>query len=628
MRRWAVGVSVVLLGSVVSAPARAAFTERVSVGIGGAQANSHGYPIQVSPDGRLVMFFSLATNLPGGGPGTFVHDRSDGTTTRIFSETGVAVTPDMRFIAYDGVYVFDRMTNTTELVSVAMGGGQGNGQSNGASISADGRFVAFVSFANNLVPGDTNFDSDIFVRDRLLQTTERVNVADDGTQAEIGRRSLDPTISADGRFVAFHSLARNLVAGGTNGRWHVFLRDRDNDTTELLSILPDGSQDGSETCCSGGIAMTPDASMIAFVDDMPLVPPPGTRYDVYVRDRGAATTELVSVAMGGAQSDGVSFSPTMSADGRFVAFASIATNLVPGGGLPDTEVFLRDRQLGTTERINVATDGTPGTPGSDSALPRISADGRVIAFLSTAANLVAADTNDSQDVFVRDRLCGNGATDGNEQCDDGNNDDGDGCDANCTSTGCGNGRATTGEVCDHGGTNGADDCCSPTCTLVDTDADGTCNASDVCTGPAIADTRLQLRGVLTPDADDRLVFRGRITLPGPVVPPPATNGIRLLVTDALGGTMLDTTIPGGAGWKVRGGTSRYTAGNGIIKVKTKDAGGLVRFSIKGKGQLFTSGAPPLVATLFLRPPDDTLGACGQARPACTSRADGNRVTCR
>src|SRR5437016_5587381 len=235
---------------------------------------------------------------------------------------------------------------TTERVSVTSGGTEGNGASLGSALSADGRFVAFDSAATDLVAGDTNGVSDVFVHDRQTGTTERVSVASDGTQGN-GKSGLlsfafPPALSGDGRFVAFVSFATNLVAGDTNGAT-----------------------------------------------------------DVFVHDRQASTTERVSVAFYGTQGNDASSSPALSGAGRFVSCPSAATNLVAGDTNGATDVFVHDRQTGTTERVSVASGGTQGN--GISAAPALSADGRFVAFHSTATNLVAGDTNGANDVFVHDR---------------------------------------------------------------------------------------------------------------------------------------------------------------------------------------------------------------------------------
>jgi hypothetical protein len=228
-------------------------------------------------------------------------------------------------------------------VSVASDGTEGNGVSDYSSLSTDGRYVAFRSDAWNLASGGTKGISDIFVHDRHTGKTERVSVASDGTPGDSS--SYDPTISADGRYVAFGSWATNLVPGSTDGN----------------------------------------------------------NFGIFVHDRQTGNNELVHVASGGTPGNAIqdAFSPAISADGQHVAFASAATNLVPGDTNGFNDIFVYDRQTGVTERVSVASNGTPGDKTSDS--PVISKDGQHIAFASAATNLVPSDTNGATDIFVYDR---------------------------------------------------------------------------------------------------------------------------------------------------------------------------------------------------------------------------------
>lgn len=231
---------------------------------------------------------------------------------------------------------------TTERVSVSSSGAESNGPSNDAAISADGRFVAFASDASSIVRRDTNGVWDIFVHDRESGKTKRVSVSSDEVQGD--GASFHPSISADGRFVAFVSLATNLVDDDTNG-WH----------------------------------------------------------DILVRDRVLGTTEQVSLNSDGVGGNLVSLLPSISSDGRFVAFESNSTNLVdddPNG--TTTDIFVRDRMLGTTELVSVNSDGVEAN--GESREPSISADGRFVAFASDASNLAADDTNYTLDIFVRGPL--------------------------------------------------------------------------------------------------------------------------------------------------------------------------------------------------------------------------------
>jgi Tol biopolymer transport system component len=344
-------------------------TVRVSVAPDGAEGNDMSLSPSISADGRYVAFESDATNLVAGD------------TNRRWD-----------------IFVHDRQTRTTTRVSLASDGTQGNGGSYSPSISADGRYVAFRSRASNLVAGDTNGNWDVFVHDRQTRTTTRVSLASDG--AEGNDDSYSPSISANGRYVAFHSYASNLGAGDTNGKWDVFIHDRETRTTTRVSLASDGTQGNDE---SWSPAISADGRYVAFESDAANLVAGDTngKSDVFVRDRETRTTTRVSLASDGTEGNDDSFSSSISADGRHVAFRSQASNLVAGDTNGEGDIFVHDRQTRTTTRVSLASDGTPGNGASYG--PSISADGRYVAFYSRASNLVAGDTNGSWDAFVRDR---------------------------------------------------------------------------------------------------------------------------------------------------------------------------------------------------------------------------------
>src|SRR5882672_1670938 len=292
---------------------------------------------------------------------------------------------------------------TTERVSLDSNGFQGNVNSQFPSIAGYGRYVAFHSDASNLVANDTNATRDIFVRDRQSGITQRVSVSSSGAQANA--RSDYPSISADGRFVAFESAASNLVAVDTNTSNDVFVRDRQNGTTERVSVSSTGVQ-SAPSAYSSFASISADGRFVAFTSYAPnlVVGDTNATADVFVRDRQLGTTERVSVDSAGAQGTDGSYSPSISADGRWVAFYSFANNLVASDTNPNADIFVRDRVNGTTEIASVATNGTAAD--SYSHYPSISADGRIVAFHSNASNLVANDTNGLVDVFLRDRQLG------------------------------------------------------------------------------------------------------------------------------------------------------------------------------------------------------------------------------
>jgi Tol biopolymer transport system component len=370
----------ILLVTAAGAPsATATATTRVSVSSGGRQGNDSSYPDGISGDGRYVVFHSGASNLV------------PGDTNR---------TAD--------VFVRDRSTGTTQRVSVNSGGRQANGQSAlAAAISSTGRYVAFVSTASNLVPGDTNRAADVFLHDLKSGTTTRVSVGRRGRQGN--RESTGAAISADGRFVAFTSLSSNFVRGDTNGTADVFVRDRRTGRTSRVSVRSNGAQASGRTHTRNGSqvqSISADGRFVAFKSDAPNLVRGDTNKtdDVFVHDRRTGKTSRVNLGPGGRQANGESSDARLSADGRYVLFQSLASNLVAGDSNDATDVFLRDRGTGQTTRVSL--DGSARQGNGSSFSPWISADGRYLAFASDANNLVKGDTNDLTDMFVRDRVAG------------------------------------------------------------------------------------------------------------------------------------------------------------------------------------------------------------------------------
>jgi Tol biopolymer transport system component len=347
-------------------------TDRVSLANDGSQALNASSYCSVSADGRYVAFASLAANLvPGDTNGVW------------------------------DVFVRDRVLLTTERVSVASDGGQTSGaDSLYASISADGRYVAFESNATTLVAGDTNGTWDVFVHDRVTGQTTRASVSSAGVGGDSTSRA--PMISGDGRHVIFESWATNLVGDDSNGFVDVFVRDLQDGTTELVSRTTAGAPGDDWSRYS---SISADGRYAAFASDAVLVAADTNgESDIYVRDRAASTTERVSLTAAGAQTDGWSGYPSISGDGACVAFQSLAPNLVPGGAGNVSNLFARYRIAGTTSLVSTSMGGAPNA--RDSYAPSVSFDGRYIAFASDATTLVAGDTNGKTDVFVRDMLAG------------------------------------------------------------------------------------------------------------------------------------------------------------------------------------------------------------------------------
>jgi Tol biopolymer transport system component len=294
-------------------------------------------------------------------------------------------------LAFWGV---EAAADTTERVSVDSDGAEGNGESFTAPwISADGRFVAFASLASNLVTGDTNGVQDVFVHDWQTGMTERVSVGSDGAGGN-GESDLIPAISADGRFVAFASLASNLVAGDTNGIQDIFVHDRGTGLTERVSVRSDGTQ---ANATSEDPAISADGRFVAFqsfASNLVAGDPISVPQRVFVHDRQTGITERVSVSSDGTVASATSGAPAISADGRFVAFSSFARNLVPDDTDFFADIFVHDRETGITERVSLSSAGVEGNGGSEGK-NAISTDGRFVAFASRANNLVTDDTNDA-----------------------------------------------------------------------------------------------------------------------------------------------------------------------------------------------------------------------------------------
>jgi Tol biopolymer transport system component len=285
----------------------------------------------------------------------------------------------------------------TTRVSISSSGTQGNDTDYEPSISSDGRYVAFESFSDNLVAGDTNSSWDIFVHDRQDDETTRVSVSSAGEQGN--NHSWYLSISADGRYVAFRSDASNLVANDNNGAADIFVRDLQDNKTTRVSVSTAGDEGNGD---SFECFISPDGRYVVFESDASNLVSDDTNgsTDIFVHDResGNGTTTRVSISSGGDGGNSDSFLPTISADGRYVAFESDADNLVSGDTNGSTDIFVHDLQDNKTTRVSVSSAAAQGN--GDSRFPFISSDGHYVAFYSKAANLVSGDSNGSEDVFL------------------------------------------------------------------------------------------------------------------------------------------------------------------------------------------------------------------------------------
>lgn len=400
-------------------------TIRASVSSGGGQGNGASSRPAVSADGRYIAFSSDADNLVGGDTNgardIFVHDRVANTTQRVSIRTGgeqangpsfaPAISDDGRIVAFYSlasnlvsgdtngradVFAHDRQTGQTSLMSVVING-TANGDSRDPDISGDGRYVVFASSASNLVGGDTNQADDIFRWDRVALIMERISVDSNGAQAN--NFSRNPAVNGNGQRIVFTSDAGNLVAGDGNFTADIFLRDTSTGITSRVSITDGGGE-------ANGTSWLPDISSggqhIVFVSYATnLVGNDNNGYaDVFLRNTGTGRTHIISIATDGAQGNNASEDPSVSADGRYVAFDSFATSLSPGTSPDLRKLFVRDRTTNTLLLASISTQGIIGNQGSREAA--LAANGRYVAYTSDATNLVANDTNQVADVFLHD----------------------------------------------------------------------------------------------------------------------------------------------------------------------------------------------------------------------------------
>lgn len=440
----ATGIAVVL-----AAVGPAAAVDLVSVATNGRAGSAASNGVAVNEDGTVVAFYSDANNLvPGDTNGfrdIFVRDLIAGTTIRINLGPGgaqanapshaaggaPAISADGNIIAFysnasnliEGgdtngvadVFVYDRTTERLNLISNAPDGSQANGASLLPSIDYVGRFVAYQSLATNLIPDDTNDASDIFVYDRNTETTERIC----NETVQPNSFSFTPAISPDGFFVAFATAATNLIEGDTNGLVDVYVCNRRTGEFDRVSIGIGGQ--------GNGISIVPDISasgcFVAFKSEADnLVPDDhNDRVDVFVRARGQGVTELISESVHGGSANDASFPPSITDLGRFVAFGSAATDLVFGDVNSLPSVFVRDRASDNISLVDVNDSGQQADGGTPDVAPSISGDGSRIGFVSSASNLTppGVDLNFTNDVFITDNAFDpNSVGDVCCQCDD------------------------------------------------------------------------------------------------------------------------------------------------------------------------------------------------------------------
>ncbi len=359
----------------LAAVALASETVRLSVTEQGFECNGTSDWPSVTPDGRFVAFSSFATNLG-------------------FAEGNTST----------DVFVRDRASGQVWLVSRAVGSDTtGNNSSVVPSISADGRYVAFESLSSDLVPGDTNNKRDVFRGDVLTGDVIRVSVSTSGTEGN--ELSANAAISGNGRYVAFESYSTNLVPGDANGLRDIFVHDTVTGTTEIVSLAESGAQVNGP--CSRA-SISEDGSLVTFdssATNAVLNDTNGT-VDVFLRDRNAGTTTRISTPTFGGQLNGPSSHAALAANGEAVAFKTEATNIFLADGNSGPDACVKSLVSGALTVITHSSSSTFVAADGPSHYPSISSDARWVAFASNASNLVAGDTNGTQDVFRYDRTTG------------------------------------------------------------------------------------------------------------------------------------------------------------------------------------------------------------------------------
>ncbi|MCC7560645.1 MAG: hypothetical protein KO318_09510 [Methanobacterium sp.] len=351
-------------------------TELVSIPIDGGEANDYCYEPSINENGRYVAFSSYANNL---------------------------VDDDTNF--YSDIFVRDRLLNITERISVSSTGEKGNDNSYEPFISSDGRYVTFTSYATNLVKDDVSGFADIFVRDRLQNITERLSVSSTGVEGN--NDSYGSSVSSDGRYIAFYSWASNLVEQDTNGCSDVFVFDRISNTIKIINIPPNGGEANSD---SYQPIISADGNFIAFTSnaDNLVVNDNNGESDVFVYDQNLNNIKMVSISEG-LDSNGSSYEPSISSGGRYIAFSSWANNLVEHDFNGFSDVFVYDQISGIIERVSIL--GVGEELDEDSYNPSISGDGRFVAFVTGHVQVAVCkmmlsfgNKDNIVDIFVHDRL--------------------------------------------------------------------------------------------------------------------------------------------------------------------------------------------------------------------------------
>ncbi len=343
-------------------------TVRCSVSSAGEGGNDESIHASVTSDGRYVVFASRADNLAAGDS----NESMD-------------------------VFLKDMSTGGIIRCSTSSSGAESNGDSRRPAISADGRYVVFESIADNLVSNDTNLKRDIFRKD--INTGELVRCSTSSSGAEAARCSYRPAISGDGRYTAFESYASNLVMNDTNNEVDIFVKDLQTGAVVRCSTSAEGEQ-ANERCQYP--AMSFSGRYVAFSSwASNLVPDDDNEVsDVFRKDMMTGEITVCSANEAGTAGNERSFHPAISADGRYIAFASHASNLVLNDSNQVTDVFLKDMDTGALTMCSASPH--KGQANGISQCPSISPEGAYVAFETVASNLAPDDTNRHEDIYVKE----------------------------------------------------------------------------------------------------------------------------------------------------------------------------------------------------------------------------------
>lgn len=363
-----IAIAIFLVPAVFAARAEYNPLERSSVRNESILANADSYSPQITMNstGRYVVFESAASNLVSGD----TNGEQD-------------------------VFRRDRTSKETVLVSANSAGNFAHGSSGNASMSVDGNLVVFESTGTDIVSGDSNNAKDIFLRNMITEETIRVSV--NSAENQSNGDSTEPVVSGDGNFVAFASEADNLVAGDSNGASDIFVRDVVNGTTERVSVKSDSSEAGSG---SYNPSISEDGRYVVFESDATNLVNGDVNQsrDIFLHDRNTATTVRVSVSATAQESDGSSSQAVISLDGTRIVYQSEATNIVAGDTNGASDVFLYTVADGSVARLSDRSVG--GSSNGASSHPVLSDDGLFVAFESEASDLVSGDSNGTSDIFV------------------------------------------------------------------------------------------------------------------------------------------------------------------------------------------------------------------------------------